>query len=96
MGSGIARLNKPIRQPDGHMMAVRVNTRSGFNASKPERLFTLRNYVFPSFLTRQYDVTRDRRFLMLKDMTPSGQRVIGQIRIVQNWFQELKRLVPTR
>jgi serine/threonine-protein kinase len=95
MGSGTARLNNPIRQPDGYMMAVRVDTRSGFEASTPERLFRLRDYVFPSFLARQYDVGRDRQFLMLKDVTPSDQRVAQQIRVVQNWDQELKRLVGT-
>jgi len=96
MGSGIARLSIPVRQPEGYMMAARIDTRSGFSASPPERLFRLRDYVFPSFLGRQYDVGRDGRFLMLKDVTPPGERVPEQIRVVQNWFEELRRLVPTK
>ena len=42
-----------------------------------------------------FDVAPDGRFLMLK---PSG-RAAGapqkNIIVVQNWFEELKRLVPT-
>jgi serine/threonine-protein kinase len=96
MGSGTARLNIATRQPNGYMMAVRVDTRSGFKASSPERLFGLRDYISPSFLGRQYDVARDGRFLMLKDVTPSGERVAPQIRVVQNWFTELQRRVPVK
>jgi hypothetical protein len=46
----------------------------------------------------QYDVTRDgKRFLMLPagpsaDSATAGRRII----IVQNWFEDLKRLAPGR
>jgi hypothetical protein len=45
-----------------------------------------------------YDVSADgKRFLMIKetsvaDEPPSSARII----LVQNWFEELKRLVPTK
>ena len=43
----------------------------------------------------QYDVTRDgNRFLMVKDEAATG--TAAQIIVVQNWFEELKRLVPTK
>jgi hypothetical protein len=40
-----------------------------------------------------FDVTPDgQRFLMLKAVEQQPQR---EIRVVLNWFEELKRLVPT-
>jgi len=40
-----------------------------------------------------YDISPDgKRFLMMKEETLQGQ---GQINVVLNWFEELKRLVPT-
>jgi hypothetical protein len=39
-----------------------------------------------------YDVSLDdQRFLMVK---PVGQEEATHINVVQNWFEELKRLVP--
>ena len=45
------------------------------------------------FLGRRpnYDVGPYRRFLMIKNEEPE----VGQIIVVLNWFEELKRLVPT-
>jgi len=40
-----------------------------------------------------YDVLPDGRFVMVRGADPSGSR---EIVIVQNWFEELKRLVPTK
>ena len=40
-----------------------------------------------------YDVTRDgQRFLMVKQQAVPA----AQIHVVVNWFEELKRMVPTR
>jgi hypothetical protein len=40
-----------------------------------------------------YDVSADgQRFLMLKSSTPAASR---QLRLIVNWFEELKRLMPT-
>lgn len=40
-----------------------------------------------------YNVTSDgQRFLMVKDV---GQTSATQINVVVNWFEELRRLVPT-
>jgi hypothetical protein len=42
-------------------------------------------------MSAAYDVSPDgQRFLMLKQ----GEQVPGQVTVVQNWFQELKRPVP--
>ena len=38
-----------------------------------------------------YDVDSEGRFLMVKD----EEQPANQINVVLNWFEELKRLVPT-
>lgn len=44
---------------------------------------------------RTYDVAPDgRRFLMIKKSTSAEQNSAERIVYVQNWFEELKRLVP--
>jgi len=71
------------------MMAVAVETKSEFKAGTPSTLFKGR-YVHDIFT--DYDVSPDgQRFLMIKE-SDKGQ---AQIKVVLNWFEELKRLVPT-
>ncbi|HEY5617869.1 MAG TPA: protein kinase [Vicinamibacterales bacterium] len=75
------------------MMAVPVTTQPSFSAGRPTMLFE-GAYLASTFpLTgTTYDVTRDgQRFVMVKDQTISA----AQINVVVNWFEELKRLVPT-
>ena len=46
---------------------------------------------------RPYDVAPDGRFVMIPgDQPKSGDGASHNLVVVQNWFQELKRLVPTR
>ncbi len=75
------------------MMVVSVQTQPTFKAEIPRLLFEgPYNNSFLS-LTANYDVTPDgQRFVMVR----SGQTVVqSQINVVLNWFEELKRLVPT-
>ena len=45
--------------------------------------------------SRNYDVSVDgQRFLMVKQ--PANQAAAPQIIVVQNWFEELRRLVPVK
>jgi hypothetical protein len=45
---------------------------------------------------RSYDVSPDgRRFLMIKEGGPGGTASPASLVVVQHWFEELKRLVPT-
>ena len=44
--------------------------------------------------TRNYDVAPGGRFLMIKE--GSNDRAPEPIVVVQNWVEELKRLVPTK
>jgi hypothetical protein len=42
----------------------------------------------------EYDILPDgKRFVMLRGADPTGTR---EIVLVQHWFEELKRLVPTK
>ena len=76
------------------MMVVTVETEPTFRVGKPEELFEGSYTVSstnPGFL-QYYDISPDgQRFLMIK--TAEGST--AQINVVLNWFEELKRLVPT-
>jgi Tol biopolymer transport system component len=74
------------------MMAVDVSTSPELRTSQPHLLFEQR-YAFGGAQTiPNYDVSPDgQRFLMVKDESSSGR-----LNIVLNWFEELKRRVPTK
>jgi hypothetical protein len=75
-------------------MAVGVDTKSGFAAGKPRRLFE-GPYLPTAGSFPYYDVSPDgQRFLMLKPVE-SQTSAPTQINVVLNWFEELKRKVPT-
>jgi hypothetical protein len=75
------------RTLDGALMSVATQTQNGFAAGPPMQILSWPYYRGTT--GRQYDVSRDgQRFLMLKD---TG----GKIVVVANWFEELKRRVPT-
>jgi serine/threonine-protein kinase len=77
------------------MMAAAVQTqKSTFVAARPKLLFEghYETDVYPSYAN--YDVGLDgQRFLMIK--TSEEERAATQINVVLNWFEELKRRVPT-
>jgi Tol biopolymer transport system component len=93
---------EPVWSPDGtelfyrsgsRMMVVLVQTDPTFRAGRPEILFEGR-YVTSRVMRSipYYDISPDgQRFLMIKAVEGST----GQINVVLNWFEELKRLVPT-
>ncbi len=77
----------------GKMMVVSIQTEPIFQAGTPQVLFE--DLYSDSFidLTSNYDVSLDdQRFVMVKSEQASEQ---VQIHLVQNWFEELKRLVQT-
>ena len=75
------------------IMAVDVDTKSGFSAGKPRMLFE-GPYLPTSGSLPYYDVSPDgQRFLMLKPVE-SQASAPTQINVVLNWFEELKRRVP--
>jgi eukaryotic-like serine/threonine-protein kinase len=76
------------------MMAVDIATRPGFAAGKPRVLFE-GEYVPTPLTFPNYDVSPDgQRFLMLKP-AEATEGAPTQINVVLNWFEELKRRVPT-
>jgi len=96
-GGGI----QPVWSPDGRelfyrsgdrMMVTSVQREPTFSAGRPRVLFegSYETSPFnPGF--QYYDISPDgQRFLMIK----AGE-VGTQIHVVLNWFEELKRLVPT-
>jgi serine/threonine-protein kinase len=76
------------------MMAVDIATQPSFAAGTPRVLFEGRYELSPA-TTPNYDVSPDgQRFLMLKPAEAS-EAAPTQINVVLNWFEELKRRVPT-
>jgi len=73
---------------------VDIHSGAVFSAGKSRLLFELSGNYFGGPL-RSFDVSLDgRRFLMVKRASASSQPVTEMI-LVQNWFEELKRLCPT-
>ncbi len=96
-GGGI----EPMWSPDGRelfyrianqMMAVAVETELRFGAGTPRQLYKGRYSLDSGVGHPRYGVSPDgQQFLMGK----ASEAAQGQIRVVLNWFEELKRLVPT-
>jgi hypothetical protein len=79
-------------------MVVAVEARgSVWSAGTPARLLDGRYFSGGEGTTvRQYDVSADgQRFLMMKEEARDTDAA-PSINVVQNWFEELKRLVPTK
>jgi serine/threonine-protein kinase len=73
---------------------VDVQTQSGFATSKPRLVFEQTGYAAGSPI-RNYDLSLDgQKFLMVKSEQRQATPVTEMI-LVQNWFEELKRLVPS-
>jgi len=77
----------------GQVWVVDVMAEKEFQTGKPRMLFDKPEYINSSPL-RNYDISLDgQRFLMVR--VEGGQpSPATQIILVQNWFEELKRLVP--
>jgi serine/threonine-protein kinase len=79
-------------------MVVETRTQPGsqpiFSAGTPRLLFE-GPYVASGFAAANYDVTGDgQRLLMVKPVAQQGTAA-NQINVVLNWFEELKRRVPS-
>ncbi len=74
-------------------MVVPLKTNPTFDPGKPRVLFqgSYRNSSL-STAFQYYDISPDgKRFLMIKE----EESPTTQVNVVLNWFEELKRLVPT-
>jgi serine/threonine-protein kinase len=73
---------------------VDVRTDGGLTTGKPRLLFEKPEFV-RTYPIRAYDLSLDsQRFLMVKFENRKATPVT-EMTLVQNWFEELKRLVPT-
>ena len=105
-GSGAVQISidggdEPLWGPEGtelfyrngdSVMVVSFRTEPTLEVSTPELLFTGDYVDFDG--TGEYDISPDgQKFLMLTGAETVESR--GQIHVVLNWFEELKRLVPT-
>jgi eukaryotic-like serine/threonine-protein kinase len=94
---------EPVWNPNGRelfyrsgykMMAVDIETQPSFSAGKPKMLFSSGLYLLGLNGLHFFDVSPDgQRFLMIKQSEEAA--ALTQIVVVQNWFEELKRRVPT-
>ena len=76
----------------GRMMSVSVDLQPTFKSGDPSVVFK-GPYKFDRPFIRNYDLHPDgQRFLMIKE--GEGSERIDLV-LVQNWFEELERLVPT-
>ena len=71
------------------MMAVHITETPVFAASAPRPLFQ-GSFRQSTTSTAAYAVSKDgRRFLRIQTIEPEGP--VTQVRVVLNWFEELKR-----
>ena len=83
------------RAPGGELVAVRIRTDPSFVPSKAEVVVSEHSY-FAGLSGRTYDISPDgTRFLMIKVGGPDDEASPTELILVQNWFEELERLVPT-
>jgi len=94
--------------PDGTLMGVRVDVAQGsasFAWAAPMKLIDDRTFLGGpnvstgmDYFLRTYDVSPDgMRFLRIKVKEVGETNVVPDgLVVVQNWFEELKRLVPTK
>ena len=76
------------------LVAVPVSTEGSFKLGRAQSLF--KDVFVPRPTSRNYDIHPDgKRFLMIKEAEGQEQAPIIELIVVENWFEELKRLAPT-
>ena len=84
--------------PDRTLTRVPIGSGATWTAGRPTKLLDAGYFLGAGpLLSRMYDVSADgRRFLMMKEPAPDPRVTPASIVVVQNWIEELKRLVPTK
>jgi serine/threonine-protein kinase len=83
--------------PPGTIMAVPITPGPNLALGKPAVAVSSPYAAAGNYNPRHYDVSPDgKRFLLLKDVETAGatKPAAPEIRLIQNWTEELKRLVP--
>ena len=77
------------------MMSVAVETEPTFLAELLKVFFDLGGYQFCPCVVRNYDIAPNgERFLLVKPVV-AYDAYEPQMVVVENWFEEVKRLAPT-
>ena len=90
------------RGPNGALMGVRVEPGTTWRTAAPTTVLNGQFFggaMFPGVIgQRTYDASPDgKRFLMIKEAGVAGPAAApAGIVVVENWLEELKRLVPTK
>jgi eukaryotic-like serine/threonine-protein kinase len=83
--------------PTGALMRVGVVRGPSWAATTPTLVVKEGYFTIPSWWGRSYDISPDgQRFLMIKEGGADGTAAPASLIVVQHWFEELKRLVPTK
>ena len=87
-----------LRAPDGQLGGETVGMQSGVTFGSPVMLPARVTADRRSSELRAWDILPDGRFigLVLPSAEAAGRAEGPQIRIVQNWTEELKARVPTK
>ena len=80
--------------PDGSLMRVTVEPHTIWTASAPARVLD-RVVPFAVLAGRTYDISLDDQRFLILDSASDSNAMPARFIVVQNWFEELKRLVPT-
>jgi serine/threonine-protein kinase len=74
------------------MMVVTIETEPKLKVGMPRELFKGQFRGSATLFDHSYDLAPDGRFIMIREDEESAKT---KINVVLNWFEELKRLVPT-
>ena len=86
------------RGASGELMAVAITFSPGFTPGRPQPLFRYAGLYRMSGTATAYDIHPDgKRFIMVSEPdAPASDQPRQQVNVVLHWFEELKRLLPTK
>jgi Tol biopolymer transport system component len=76
------------------LFKVDVSPGQNLSAGTPKLLFEFAAAV--SRMVRVYDMTPDGRRFLIREKRDYNLPPVTELRLVRNWFEELKRLSPAR
>jgi Tol biopolymer transport system component len=92
LSGGIPKMMAVAVAPDGATLQL-GQPMPLFDLRAPGPTGAIMQYSHSTNIGAKYDILPDGRFLMIRGPDPTGTR---EIVLVQHWFDELKRLVPTK
>jgi Tol biopolymer transport system component len=80
--------------PGQQMLTIAVQPGTMLAAGRPQLLFEFAMFLVAG--TRAYDIAPDGRFVVIRSgQADAGGDTASNMIVIQNWHEELKRLVPT-